>query len=216
MLMSKNVWVRSLAWSAAMVMFLTACGGGGGGEADSGTDPAGTAPAGTATGNPPSSGATPPPTSSPPPAGGSDVTCGLAQFQSDLLQQVNAVRARGAVCGGVTYPPVSAVRWNDKLQAAVSAHSQDMASHNYFSHTSQDGRTPFQRMVAAGYTYSTASENIAAGQPTVSDVMASWLGSAGHCSNIMQAEAQDLAVACVRNPSSSYGLYWTMNLARPR
>jgi uncharacterized protein YkwD len=51
---------------------------------------------------------------------------------------------------------------NSSLSTAAYLHSKDMAENNYFSHTSLDGRTFDQRIVAAGYTNWTAlGENIA-------------------------------------------------------
>ena len=70
------------------------------------------------------------------------------------------------------------------------------------------------RISATGYSFSAAGENIAAGQSTVQEVMASWIKSPGHCRNLMNPAFQDVGVACMRNNASSYGLYWTMNLGR--
>ena len=89
-----------------------------------------------------------------------------------------------------------------------------MANNNYFAHNSQNGTTPFQRMTTAGYSWSAAGENIAAGYPTVAGVMAAWLGDYGHCANIMSANFADVGVACVINNSSTYKSYWTMDLGR--
>lgn len=52
---------------------------------------------------------------------------------------------------------------NPRLLQIARAHSQDMWTNSYFAHNSQDGTTPFQRMTAAGYVYSSAGENIACG-----------------------------------------------------
>ena len=41
-----------------------------------------------------------------------------------------------------------------QLSAAASAHSQDMAVHDLFSHTGADGSTMVSRAEAAGYSYS--------------------------------------------------------------
>ena len=89
-----------------------------------------------------------------------------------------------------------------------------MANQNYFDHTSKDGRNPGQRMSAAGYSWSAYGENIAAGQTSAASVMAGWMESPGHCSNIMNKNFRDVAVACVVNSSSTYKRYWTMNLGR--
>ena len=129
-----------------------------------------------------------------------------------ILQQINLTRAAGRVCGTELLPAATAMKWNDILFSAAARHSLDMATRNYFSHTTPDGITFSQRLAAEGYVSWAAGENIAAGQTTVSGVMASWLGSEGHCRNIMQPVLTEVAVACVSKAGSSYGSYWTMLL----
>lgn len=143
--------------------------------------------------------------------------CGYAGFQAELLQRINAVRASGATCGGVAYPPVAALTWNARLTTAAGLHSADMANRNYFDHNSPEGTTLGQRITAAGYAWSTAAENIAAGYGSVDAVMNGWIASAGHCRNLMNANLREVGVACVVAPASAtYGNYWTMDLAAPR
>ena len=107
--------------------------------------------------------------------------------------------------------------WNDLLTQAATGHSQDMQAQNYFSHTSLDGRTFAQRIRAQGYTGSFIGENIAAGYPTPKAVMDAWMGSPGHCANIMKADFVDMGVACVPGgQGNTYITYWTMDLGHPR
>ena len=101
------------------------------------------------------------------------------------------------------------------LQQSAANHSRDMAQNHMFSHVSTDGGSLLQRLQATGYSLSAAGENIAAGQSSVQEVIASWLNSPGHCKNMMEPSYQDIGVACIRNDGAPYGLYWTMNLARP-
>jgi uncharacterized protein YkwD len=79
--------------------------------------------------------------------------CGLSNFQAELMQRINAYRARGATCGSYgSFAPTSALTWNDPLQSAAARHSSDMASHNFFSHTGSDGSNAGTRITQAGYT----------------------------------------------------------------
>ncbi len=142
-------------------------------------------------------------------------TCNLANFQVDLLRQINSARAAGRSCGATAFSPTAALTWNARLVAAAEGHSRDMAVNNYFSHTALSGRTASQRVTDAGYVWRATGENIAAGQRDVTTVMNSWLASEGHCRNIMNAAYQDVAVACVQQSGSTFGRYWTMVLARP-
>ncbi len=145
-------------------------------------------------------------------------SCGLANFQTDLLARVNQARATGFVCGGVQFAATGAVQWNGVLFSAAKLHSQDMTARSFFDHTNPDGKRPGDRITAAGYAWSTFGENIAAGQGTVNAVMDSWLRSAGHCKNIMNPQLTEMGVACELkvNDPQRYGTYWTMVLARPR
>lgn len=47
--------------------------------------------------------------------------------------------------------PTQPLAWNDSLAGAAQAHSQDMASNGFQSHTGSDGSTPSQRTQRAGY-----------------------------------------------------------------
>jgi uncharacterized protein YkwD len=143
-------------------------------------------------------------------------TCGLANFQQELMNRINQIRATARACGSLTYAAAPPLKWNTKLFNAAAGHSADMAAKNYFSHTSLDGRTFSQRITAAGYDWRTAGENIAAGQTTVEQVMTAWVNSPGHCANLMSQNFTEVGVACVKNDASSYRYYWTMDLAQPR
>lgn len=157
------------------------------------------------------------PTSTPPTAG-TRATCNLANFEADLLASVNAYRAAGASCGGEgDFPAAAPLAWNAPLAQAALAHSDDMVTSNFFSHTGSNGSGAGQRATAAGYVWQSLGENIAAGQPSVAAVMAAWMASPGHCANIMHASFRDIGVACVDGVAgNTYGTYWTMTLGLAR
>ncbi|WP_322754250.1 CAP domain-containing protein [Frankia sp. Cas3] len=123
---------------------------------------------------------------------------------SQVVALTNAERAK-AGCAALTV--------DSRLTTAAQAHSDDMATHNYFSHTSQDGRTPFQRMAAAGYQFSIAAENIAAGQRTPTEVMVGWMNSSGHRENILNCSLKQIGVGY--GTGGSYGTYWTQDFGTP-
>jgi uncharacterized protein YkwD len=196
-----------------LIASLAACGGG----SDAPAPGAGGSPA-AATANPTST-----PTSAPASGAANQSTalsattsCGLPNFQADVLQAVNAARAQARTCGTAAMPAVGAVQWSDVLFSSAAGHSQDMAQRNYFDHFSLEGVSAGQRATNAGYRFANLGENIAAGQANVASVMASWLGSAGHCTNIMTAAFTEIAVACVATTRPQYPTYWTMELAKPR
>ena len=120
-----------------------------------------------------------------------------------MVQRLKALRAAGAVCRTNPFAATGPLAWNNQLLQAAIGHSTDMAQKNYFSHTSQDGRTPAQRITAAGNRWITVGENIAAGQRSVEEVMTGWTSSPGHCQNLMNPNFQDAAEACVRNDAAT-------------
>lgn len=226
--MTDSASMRALRAGIALCLsgIVAACGGGGDGESTGTTaatpapvqvtTPALATPATVAVPGTP----TPAPTPAPAPApvaAAVDVNCslnGAAGIQGEVMQRVNALRAAGAVCGSTAYAATVPLAWNSLLLQAASGHSSDMAQNNYFSHTSLDGRTMAQRVVATGYTYSALGENIAAGQSTVESVITGWTNSPGHCQNLMNPAFRDIGVACVRSDTSNYRYYWTMVLGR--
>jgi len=141
----------------------------------------------------------------------------LPDFQASLLARLNQYRAAGASCGSAgSFAPAQALAWNDRLLQAASGHSQDMASRNYFSHTSADGRTMVDRINATGYAWRSLGENIAAGYPSVNAVVDGWMASDGHCANIMNPGFRDVGVACVTSTTSTYRTYWAMDAGAQR
>jgi uncharacterized protein YkwD len=135
-----------------------------------------------------------------------------AATQQAALGLVNATRATGTTCGGAWYPAVPALALDAQLGAAASDHAIDMASGNYFSHTGGDGSDPGSRITRAGYRWTAWAENIAAGQPTVASVVASWFDSAGHCENFMNPNVNQIGFGMAQNPGSTYAIYWVADL----
>ena len=157
---------------------------------------------------------TPPPPPPPPPPGPNcqDPATWPAEwvaFEDEVLAQINARRAAGATCGTVVKPAVGPVVMNAELREASRCHSQDMGVNGYFSHTSQDGRSPWDRIDDAGYDASPTGENIAAGYATPTAVVNGWMTSTGHCNNIMNGGSNETGVGYAYQAGSPYGRYWT-------
>jgi uncharacterized protein YkwD len=117
--------------------------------------------------------------------------------EQQMLQLINQRRAE-AGCGPV--------RSDDRLAQAAAAHSADMAAQSYFSHTSLDGSTPWDRARRAGYEWASA-ENIAAGNATAQATMDQFMNSPGHRNNILNCDHQ--AVGVGRATGGPYRYYWT-------
>ena len=124
-------------------------------------------------------------------------------YEQQVLALVNQERAKQGL---------SALSWSDELTAVARAHSKDMAARGFFSHTNPDGQSPFDRMKAAGISYRTAGENIAAGQRTPQEVVNAWMNSEGHRANILNASYTRLGVGYASG-SGAYSTYWTQCFA---
>ena len=127
---------------------------------------------------------------------------------SELLTQLNRLRAEGCKCGDTYFPPADIVIKNQRLDNAALRHSQDMSRNKHFSHVGTDGSVYTERIEAAGYKASCSGENIASGYSSVSGVMNGWRTSAPHCKLLMDARVTEMGAASV-------GDYWTLLLAKP-
>ncbi len=140
-----------------------------------------------------------------------ELTCSSSssELMEAMLTLINQARASNQQCGDVMMPAVASLTSDDLLINAASIHSNDMAKHNFFSHTGSDGSSVAQRGTNQGYNYRNIGENIASGQRSVEAVHQAWLDSPGHCQNIMSAAYAEVGFACTENNQSDYGRYWT-------
>ena len=94
-----------------------------------------------------------------------------------------------------------------------------MALHGYFDHNSPSGQTPWDRMHAAGYQFSMAAENIAAGYPTPEAVIDAFFHETppndGHRRNLLNCALRDVGFGYYYRQGSAYGSYWTQDFATP-
>jgi uncharacterized protein YkwD len=146
-----------------------------------------------------------------PPAGGIDAPPAWSAFEDEVLARNNAVRARGAVCGGELMGPAGPLVAEPSLRRAARGHSRDMAVRDYFEHSSPEGHGPSERAVAAGYASRFVAENIAAGQVDPAAVVADWVASPGHCVNLMDPRYRVLGVGYYYEAGDRFGHYWTQD-----
>lgn len=126
----------------------------------------------------------------------------LTALENEVTALTNAERS-AAGCGDV--------ETDERLRTAARGHSEDMAVNDYFDHTSQDGRSPFDRMRDAGYP-DPAGENIAYGYRTPADVMDGWMNSDGHRDNLLNCSHRAIGVGLVYDAGGRP--YWTQVFGR--
>ena len=132
-----------------------------------------------------------------------------------VLTAINAARAK-AGCGPL--------RLNGKLAAAAKSHARAMAEQNFFGHAGKDGSRFSSRIARQGYAYRAAAENIAAGQKSAGQVVASWMKSSGHRRNILNCRLKETGIAVVYQPddqpirgqSQPFRYYWVQVFAAPK
>jgi len=136
------------------------------------------------------------------------------QTEIDTVTLINQERQ---VNGGL--PPLTI---DLRLVEAARLHSQDMATNNFFDHVGSDGSLFWQRIELAGYSYSRASENIAAGYATPADVVDGWMNSPGHRANILDAGVTEIGLGYVYDPTDAplpgysfpFYSYWTADFGK--
>lgn len=134
-----------------------------------------------------------------------------SQLEEDILIIVNEERAKGATCGGESYPPIHPLKMDPALRCAARLHSKDMVDRDFFSHDNPSDESPWDRIDAAGYEGNASGENIAAGNGTAAATMNQWMNSPGHCSNIM-SKANFIGVGYY--PGGDYRHMWTQTFGR--
>src|SRR5581483_4875232 len=105
------------------------------------------------------------------------------------------------------------------LQNSSQWMSNDMATHNYASHTDSLGRDPGTRLAAFGYSHVPWGENIAGGFGDAQNALNQWANAcdpdaSGNCTyahrkNMLNPSFVAIGIGRVYNGSSSYGWYWT-------
>jgi len=115
-------------------------------------------------------------------AGGSFLASVIA---SEIVNYTNDAR---------TGARVVALRDSTLLDKSAQAKADDMAQKGYFAHQSPDGRSPWDFIIAAGYDYQYAGENLAVRFVDSKDVVDAWLQSPSHRSNIVKPVYRDIGV----------------------
>ncbi len=125
----------------------------------------------------------------------------LDAAEAALLAEINTFRSNRGLARVVA---------SDSLTVAAKWMATDMAVNNYFSHTSLDGRSPFQRMSDVGYPVSQAytGENLAAGYTAAATVLNGWLNSPKHLEVLLNPNYRAVGIGRAYSAGSSYQWYW--------
>jgi uncharacterized protein YkwD len=120
-------------------------------------------------------------------------------FRSALQRRINHFRAeygRGPV------------HLNLKLERAAQAHSNDMATHRDFSHSSSSGTSWAVRIRYWGYRGSWIGENLAVGNVTAKKVMKMWKASPPHRANLLNGHFRAVGICAHSGRYAGYAAYY--------
>lgn len=92
---------------------------------------------------------------------------------------------------------LAALSLNGKLSSAASAKAADMFAKQYWAHVSPTGAEPWDFIVAAGYSYRVAGENLARDFNHTTDMVQAWMSSPTHRANIMNSRYTEIGLAVV-------------------
>ncbi|NJN66796.1 MAG: VWA domain-containing protein [Chloroflexaceae bacterium] len=131
-------------------------------------------------------------------------------FEQQVIERTNQEREKAGLL------PLKA---NPQLARAALEHSQAMAEHDFMSHDNPvTGSTAGDRIRAAGYTWSSSAENIASGQASPDEVVASWMNSPGHRANLLSPDLREIGVGYVLDENDTHRCgdlpclhYWTQD-----
>ncbi|MFG2092567.1 CAP domain-containing protein [Streptomyces sp. NPDC048612] len=121
------------------------------------------------------------------------------RYEAEIHRLVNKARAEHG-CAPLHRDP--------RLDKAARLHSQDMAAHSHYSHTSTNGMDPKERMEAQGYDDASA-ENIDAWPTTPQGAFDAWMHSPGHRANILGCKSKGTGIGVALG--GKHRAYWTQD-----
>jgi hypothetical protein len=84
---------------------------------------------------------------------------------------------------------------NPKLVKAAEAKAHDMVTNGYFAHNSPAGISPWYWIMAAGYDFAYAGENLAVNFDDSAVVNTAWMNSPTHRANLLNGKFTEIGVA---------------------
>ena len=139
-------------------------------------------------------------------AEGQEAKFTMTAKEKELLDLTNAERVKAEL---------PALKPSPLLFKVARAHSANMAKQAKMEHE-LDGMNPFQRMKGAGYRYSWAGENIAAGDANIAlkTMMKAWMESKIHRENILGKNFSEIGLGIIIDDKKQ--LYYTQVFGKPK
>jgi uncharacterized protein YkwD len=105
-----------------------------------------------------------------------------------------------------------ALRASGRLDRSAQTWTDRMVDAGQFTH----GTDFWNRITAVGYNWANVGENIATGFSTPRQVVDGWMGSTGHCQNILGAQFANVGTGVDTHHLAQYGpSTWTQDFGLP-
>ncbi|HLD50836.1 hypothetical protein A3K34_03165 [candidate division WWE3 bacterium RIFOXYC1_FULL_40_10] len=126
----------------------------------------------------------------------------------DLLESTNSTRAKSGQ---------KALVLSATLSAAAEKKAHHMFEKSYWAHISPDGVEPWAFILAEGYDYVYAGENLAKNFSQSGDVVSAWYNSPSHRSNLLSPNYDEIGFAVVNGVLDGYETTLVVQMfGRPR
>lgn len=135
--------------------------------------------------------------------GNNNGSSSVSSYERQVFDLVNAERAKAGL---------APLKLDSSISNVARAKSKDMATNNYFSHTSPTYGNAGSMLKQFGISYTAYGENIASGQKTPQQVVTAWMNSQGHRENILSSTFTKIGVGYATN--SKGVAYWTQMFTR--
>lgn len=112
-----------------------------------------------------------------------------------LLDETNAVRQKNGL---------KPLTYNSELELAAQRKANDMFTEDYWAHVSPSGVKPWDFIIAAGYDYEYAGENLAKNFSNSDEVVTAWFNSSSHRDNLLNANYDEVGFAVVNGELEGY------------
>ena len=130
-------------------------------------------------------------------------------YEADLLQQINGKRH------SLGLPELSP---DPRLSQAAELHSAAMGCSHFFSHTSLDGQSMYDRIKAQGFIYSAAAEVIYAGSGRMNlpgEALKAWFDNVSYKAHLLDPGFTQVGIGVVNSQGGPYAGYFTVVFASP-
>lgn len=106
---------------------------------------------------------------------------------------------------------IGTLQWSAATASVAYAHSNEMATLEYFAHESPNYGSVSDRLNATGITFFGCGENIAAGYKNIFALMDGWYNSSQHRKNILNASYQYMGTGLAYAEGNTMGVYATQD-----